>query len=213
MRHWKKKTIINKPYQPTALTTLLAMAKQILVTTRNLHLINYRLQQFLNRNQCVSMQGFYRYATTKRYNQMINPTKHIERKVEKTAISYMVSGDAKFEVVRKDKCEGIMKQFVEQDFIRINYAQGSCGFMIELGCKISFMPTRIVMNKKGPISRESEKMEGVWLPADVRKGESYSQMEKHYTDDYYATCDEEYNEQKTQEELEDDGMVVNNPEF
>lgn len=118
----------------------------------------------------------------------------------------MLVDDAEFEVIRKDNCEEYLRSYIKEIFIRIHYAYDSCIHTIEPGDKIAFAPNRITINKKHP-TREGERMLDVWMPADSAVGRDFAYVQKAYADDYYSTCDEEYEKQQTERELKEEGFT------
>ena len=104
-------------------------SKYTTITDKNIHLIMFRIKQFISRMQIISMQNFY--LDTIQHNKQFG-----EKGIEKSQTSYLDANEYKIET---DFMHG-------RRFIKVNYQAGNSAFLLEVGNKIRITPSNIYVS-------------------------------------------------------------------
>ncbi len=165
--------------------------KYITVTKGNIHLVAFRIKKFIERMEVIGMQSFY-LDTQKRVKQFGKDSFDVTQ----SSVGYLSNRDYILEVVRDYR--GIVGKDKPLTFIRVNYQQSTCGFLIGTGEKIRITPTHIFIHAQRIHRKGSAYPYEVWQRGDesrrIRQTDRNVREDTQYWKDYEEEQMRELNE-------------------
>jgi len=157
--------------------------KYTTITKENIHLIAFRIKQFIERMEIIGMQC--QYPTAKKMLTAFGKQPFPNNFITKSVISYLMISDYRLEIERN---------MGKLPFIRINYQYNNCGMLLKVGDKICILPNHIHLKRPNVFLDEPNRAFGLdtWFKGNYNKAINQSLETKQYSDDYWNMCDKEY---------------------
>lgn len=153
------------------------MKKYIKVSNGNIHIVLFRIKQFVNRMEVISMQAQYPIAV--KMKKLFPNDKSI---VVKSQLSYLSQHDCVIEI---DKEAGGNK------YIRVNYQQNTHAFLIQVGDKIRFTGNNIYTKYKNTLTKNT--VIETWQAGNKLACKEQTHWSVITAHDYDMVCEEELN--------------------
>ena len=159
----------------------------ITITAANIHLIAYRIKQFIENSGIIAMQC--QYPTNKLLLQVFGKEYHIQDmkfdRITQSDISYLANDDYQLEIERN---------MGKDPFIRINYQYFNSVFLLKIGDKIRILPNRVYLLQPHITQKPNEAYPiDVWyVSQNIEKAKRQAYENKVYSDAYWADVEAEW---------------------
>jgi len=184
------------------------MKKFTEVNAGNIHLICYRIKQFIQRHGCVSDTAYY----NSRVRCMDQYLPKGFRYTNGFSIPHLTESNASYFLADKARIE--VDTMFGKTFIRVS-ASPDCALVIYCGDKIRITPNDVYMRLPGMtiglMGKTPYKYLSRMTPANANIGKRHYDNEVAYSTQYWADYEEELKERETREELEEEGYLLKEP--
>ena len=153
--------------------------KYTTITKDNIHLIAFRIKQFIERMGCVSMTNYYPWAALRK-----EVFGDIKDNITQSNECLMLASEYKMEIDRN--CIGRRK---DDPFIRFNFHYGASAFLLEVGDKVCIKTNHIYAKTKRIL--DNDKNREIWKKGNPEKAQEQAETNKYYDDQYWADYENE----------------------